>query len=69
MGHGVASSSLDDRRASLDGLVGVICLPFELAFDVSHDALARPGYLHSLIERPFGLEPVFENSDTAKNIA
>ena len=55
-----------DRRANLDGLVGVICLPFELVYEPSRDALGRLGYLRGLVERPFGLEPVFRKADTAR---
>ena len=55
-----------DRRANLDGLVGVICLPFELVYRPSRDALGRLGYLRGLVERPFGLEPVFRRADTAR---
>ncbi len=55
-----------DRQADLDGLVGVICLPFELVFEPSRDALDRLGYLRDLVERPFGVEPLFRRADTAR---
>lgn len=54
-----------DKQASLDGLVGTLCLPFELVFRASREVLARLGYLRRLIERPFGMEPAFEDPDTA----
>lgn len=55
-----------DRRASLDGLVGAICLPFELVYAPSRDALDRLGYLRELVERPFGLKLDFRNADTVR---
>ncbi len=54
-----------DRCANLDGLVGVICLPFELVYEPSRLVLDRLGYLRVLIERPFGMEPTFFREDTA----
>ncbi len=52
----------DDRRADLDGLVGVACLPFEIVSGFARDELARLGYLRRLLERPLGLEPEFDSS-------
>ncbi len=53
-----------DRCANLDGLVGVICLPFELVHKPSWTVLDRSGYMWELVERPFGLEPRFSRVDT-----
>lgn len=52
--------------ASLNGLVGVARLPFELAYAPSKDALDSLGYLCELVVRPFGLELDFRNADTAR---
>lgn len=51
----------DDRKASLDGFAGVVCLPFEMT---SESADKELGHLQRLLERPFGLEPRFALADT-----
>lgn len=53
-----------DRRANLDGLVGVICLQFELANESASSALRRLGYLELLVRRPFNIRSNFTNPDT-----
>ena len=58
-----------DRKANLDGLVGVICLPFELVFEPSRNFLNNLGHLQALVAQPFGLKPEFKNEDTAKKYA
>lgn len=55
-----------DRNSNLDGLVGVICLPFELVFEPSRIILNKRGHLQTLIDQPFGLTPAFKNKSTAK---
>lgn len=59
----------DDRKAALDGLVGVACLPFEIVNGFARGELARLGYLRRLLERPFGLEPEFDSSATRRKYA
>ena len=56
----------EDRQGSLDGLVGVVCLAFEIVHQPALDELARLGYLDSLLRSPFGLEPNFSNPDTQR---
>lgn len=53
-----------DRQADLDGLVGVICLVFEIVNPSAHAALKRLGYLNNLLMKPFGLIPSFSTPDT-----
>lgn len=53
-----------DRKTKLDGLVGVVCLPFEIVSSFAREELARLNYLQRLLERPFGLGPVFSLPDT-----
>lgn len=59
----------DERKANLDGLVGVACLPFEIVSGFAREELSRLGYLRNLLERPFGLESRFELEDTASRYA
>ena len=59
----------DDRKADLDGLVGVACLPFEIVSGFAQDELAKLGYLRRLLERPFGLEPEFVLPATRRKYA
>ena len=51
-------------RGSLDGLVGAVCLAFELELPVSRKALGDRGYLQALLREPFGLSPLFESELT-----
>lgn len=53
-----------DRQASLDNLIGAICLVFELTSVGVREILKQLGYLETLLESPFGLEPNFSNSST-----
>ena len=53
-----------DKEADLDGLVGIMCLPFELVFPASKDALREKGYLRQALQRPFGLNTNFASEDT-----
>lgn len=53
-----------DREEELDGLVGVVCLTFELTSDPAVKVLSRCGYLEELVARPFGLSPCFLRPDT-----
>lgn len=53
-----------DRKEALDGLVGVVCLAFELTSNSAAEALGRRGYLEELVARPFGLSPRFCCPDT-----
>lgn len=55
-----------DRQGNLDGLVGVVCLAFEIVNRPALDELARLGYLDNLLRLPFGLEPNFSNPDTQR---
>lgn len=54
----------EDRQGDLDGLVGVLCLPFELVNVSARIALWIFGYLEKLMKEPFGLRPNFVNLDT-----
>ena len=54
----------DERPGSLDGLVGAVCLAFELELPASHKALGDRGYLQALLREPFGLSPHFESELT-----
>ena len=54
----------DERPGSLDGLVGAVCLAFELELPASRKALGDRGYLQSLLREPFGLSPHFESELT-----
>lgn len=56
----------DERPASLDGLVGGVCLAFEIESPSALRALARCGYLQRLLDRPFGLAPAFDNPETQR---
>ena len=58
-----------DRKGSLDGLIGVACLPFEIVNDSAKGELARLGYLRELLDRPFGLAPTFSSADTRRKYA
>ena len=58
-----------DRKGSLDGLIGVACLPFEIVNDSAKGELARLGYLRELLDRPFGLKPEFTSMDTRRKYA
>lgn len=51
----------DERPGSLDGLVGAVCLAFELELPASRKALGDRGYLQALLREPFGLSPHFES--------
>ena len=53
-----------DRAANLDGLLGVVCLTFEIMNPYARSALRGFGYLEDLLRRPFGLTPSFSNADT-----
>lgn len=54
----------DERPGSLDGLVGAVCLAFELELPASRKALGDRGYLQVLLREPFGLSPHFESELT-----
>lgn len=54
----------DERPGSLDGLVGAVCLAFELELPASRKALGDRGYLQALLREPFGLSPHFESELT-----
>ena len=54
----------DERPRSLDGLVGAVCLAFELELPASRKALGDRGYLQALLREPFGLSPHFESELT-----
>lgn len=56
--------SRDERPGSLDGLVGAVCLAFELELPASRKALGDRGYLQALLREPFGLSPLFESELT-----
>lgn len=56
----------DERPASLDGLVGGVCLAFEIESPSALRALARRGHLRRLLDRPFGLKPVFADPETQR---
>lgn len=56
----------DERPGSLDGLVGAICLAFELELPSSRKALGDRGYLQALLREPFGLSPHFESELTQR---
>ena len=58
-----------DRKGSLDGLIGVACLPFEIVNDSAKGELVRLGYLHELLDRPFGLAPTFSSAETRRKYA
>ena len=51
----------DERPGSLDGLVGAVCLAFELELPTSRKILGTRGYLQALLREPFGLRPRFES--------
>ena len=53
-----------DRSANLDGLLGVVCLTFEIMNPSARSALCSLGYLEDLLRNPFGLTPSFSSSDT-----
>lgn len=53
-----------DRECNLDGLVGVVCLPFEIVNEFAKDKLREAGDLMLLVKRPFGIAPEFKNCDT-----
>lgn len=54
----------DEHPGSLDGLVGAVCLAFELELPASRKALGDRGYLQALLREPFGLSPHFESELT-----
>ncbi len=54
----------DERPGSLDGLLGAVCLAFELELPASRKALGDRGYLQALLREPFGLSPHFESELT-----
>ena len=54
----------DERPGSLDGLVGAVCLAFELELPATRKALGDRGYLQALLREPFGLNPHFESELT-----
>lgn len=56
----------DERPGSLDGLVGAVCLAFELELPASRRALVDRGYLRALLREPFGLRPHFESGLTQR---
>lgn len=56
--------SRDERVASLDDLLGTICLVFELEHPAARAALHERGYLGNLLRAPFGLNPVFTHELT-----
>ena len=56
----------DERPGSLDGLVGAVCLAFELELPASRKALGDRGYLQALLREPFGLSPLFESELTQR---
>lgn len=60
---------LDDRKDDQDGLVGVACLPFEIASGFARDELVRLGHLRRLLDWPFGLEPEFDLPATRRKYA
>lgn len=55
-----------ERQAALDGLVGAICLVFELESPAAREALRRRGYLERLLRSPFGMEPRFASPQTQR---
>lgn len=56
----------DERPGSLDGLVGAVCLAFELDLPTSRKALGDRGYLEALLREPFGLSPHFDSELTQR---
>ena len=56
----------DERPGSLDGLVGAVCLSFELELPTSRRILGARGYLQELLREPFGLRPRFESELTQR---
>lgn len=54
----------NERPESLDGLVGAICLVFELEHATARNVLRSLGYVGELLRRPFGLAPDFSNEQT-----
>lgn len=56
----------DERPGSLDGLVGAVCLAFELELPASRTALGDRGYLEALLREPFGLSPHFDSELTQR---
>ena len=54
----------NERVEKLDSLVGVACLSFELVNTEARETLTRLEYLDAFLERPFGLEPLFQCADT-----
>lgn len=56
----------NERPGSLDGLVGAVCLAFELELPLSRKALGDRGYLQALLREPFGLSPHFESELTQR---
>lgn len=54
----------DERPGSLDGLVGAVCLAFELELPASRKTLGDRGHLLALLRGPFGLSPHFESELT-----
>lgn len=57
----------DERPGSLDGLVGAVCLAFELEHPASERALKDLGYLGDLLDHPFGLAPDFTHGETREH--
>lgn len=53
--------SRDERVESLDGLLGTVCLVFELEHRAARAAVCERGYLEHLLDAPFGLDAVFAN--------
>lgn len=51
--------SRDERLASLDGLLGTVCLVFELEHASARRAVRDLGYLDGLLDAPFCLRPEF----------
>ena len=56
--------SRNERPGSLDGLVGAICLAFELDLPASRKVLEARGYLQALLRETFGLCSHFERDLT-----
>lgn len=56
--------SRDERLDSLDGLLGTVCLVFELEHATARRAVRELGYLDHLLDAPFGLRPEFSRELT-----
>lgn len=56
----------DERHSPADYLLGLVAFVYELEYPESRKILRDRGYLQTFLERPFGIEPVFDDPETQR---